>query len=200
MFEKTPDDEKNFSSSVTASNEKESSWKEFLKFGILAVLIVVPFRMYVAQPFIVSGSSMSPTFETGEYLIIDEISYRFNEPKRGDIIILKKPNNESEYLIKRIVGLPEETITINKGIISIKSPGVNGEIVLSEPYVVNSNPDISEYKVGAQEYFVMGDNRPVSLDSRYIGSIPRDHIIGHALLRLFPFTKINFLPGDYKSR
>src|SRR3989344_8501300 len=108
---------------------------EIAKFSIIALIIVLPIRFFVAQPFIVSGSSMSPTFETGEYLIVDELSYRFEEPKRGDVVILKKPKQEDEYLIKRIIGMPNETVTIKNGAVTVKDGA--GEIVLEEPYVIN---------------------------------------------------------------
>lgn len=175
---------------------RESSWKEFLRFTLIALAIVIPFRLYVAQPFVVSGSSMVPTFESGDYLIVDELSYRFNEPKRGDVIILKKPRQEEEYLIKRIVGLPGEKLTIENGIVSIKSP--SGQVlVLKEPYLKNKSRDNSEIELGPEEYFAMGDNRPSSLDSRFIGPIPKDHIVGRAYLRLFPPSEIDIFPGFY---
>ena len=169
------------------------SWIDFIRFILLALLIVVPFRIFVAQPFIVSGSSMSPTFETGEYLIVDELSYRFEEPKRGDVVILKKPKQEDEYLIKRIIGMPNETVTIKNGAVTVKDGA--GEIVLEEPYVINKRIENYETTVGPNEYFVMGDNRMVSLDSRVIGPVPRDHIVGRAFLRLFPVDEISIFPG-----
>lgn len=175
----------------------ESNWKDFFRFTLIALAIVIPFRIFIAQPFMVSGASMSPTFESGQYLIVDEISYRLESPARGDVIILKKPRQESEYLIKRIVGLPGETVIINDGAVSVKESGNGKETAINEPYVKNKSAENSEYDLGEDEYFVMGDNRPVSLDSRFIGPVPKDHIVGRAFIRLFPVNKLSVLPGHY---
>lgn len=181
---------------ITPSNEPGASgWREFIRFTVIAIIIVVPFRLFVAQPFIVSGASMSPTFETGQYLIVDELTYHFESPKRGDVVILKKPFEESEYLIKRIVGLPGDTIIVKDGMVSIKAEGTENAFTIPEPYVKNVKMETFEKTVGKDEYFVMGDNRPVSLDSRYIGPIPKNHVVGRAILRLFPISKIDYFPG-----
>lgn len=173
----------------------EPAWKEFFRFIVIALAIVIPFRLFIAQPFIVSGASMSPTFETGQYLIVDELTYRFEQPNRGDVIILKKPREEKEYLIKRIVGLPGETITVKNGAVSVKNGEFPDGLPVSEPYVINKSADSLERALGPDEYFAMGDNRPVSLDSRFIGPIPKDHIVGRALVRLFPLSQIGLFPG-----
>ncbi len=88
---------------------KSEIW-EFIKFSLLALLIVMPIRLWIAQPFIVQGSSMVPTFQNGDYLIIDEITYRFREPERGEVIVFRYPKNPSQFFIKRIVGLSGETV------------------------------------------------------------------------------------------
>src|SRR3989344_3657008 len=112
---------------------KENFFREIVKFSVVALLIVVPVRLFVAQPFIVSGASMEPTFESGEYLIIDELSYHFSEPGRGDVIVFRYPRNPRDFFIKRVVGLPGETVSIQSGTITIEPKG--GEvIVLKEPY------------------------------------------------------------------
>ncbi len=190
---------KNENNTPSASPEEknDSSWKDFFRFTIIALAIVIPFRLYVAQPFIVSGASMSPTFETGQYLIVDELTYRLGEPKRGDVVILKKPREEAEFLIKRIVGLPGETVEINGGVITIKNKENENGFVVPEPYVKNTRVENFKVIIDRNEYFVMGDNRPVSLDSRFIGTIPRDHIVGRAILRLLPISETSFLPGSY---
>ncbi|MEK7614125.1 MAG: signal peptidase I [Patescibacteria group bacterium] len=190
---------KNENNTPSASPEEKngSSWMDFFRFTLIAVAIVIPFRLYVAQPFIVSGASMSPTFETGQYLIVDELTYRLGEPKRGDVVILKKPREEAEFLIKRIVGLPGETVEINGGVITIKNKENENGFVVPEPYVKNTRVENFKVIIDRNEYFVMGDNRPVSLDSRFIGTIPRDHIVGRAILRLLPISETSFLPGSY---
>lgn len=189
-----PGENKNNSPPALLNEPREPAWKEFIRFTLIALAIVIPFRLFIAQPFIVSGASMSPTFETGQYLIIDELTYRFENPKRGDVVILKKPREESEYLIKRIIGLPGETVIIKSGVVSVKD-SYDKITVIEEPHVKNTSFENFEVSLGASEYFVMGDNRPVSLDSRLVGPIPRDHIIGRALVRLFPVNQISIFPG-----
>ena len=171
---------------------------EIIKFFILAVVVVAPIRFFVAQPFIVQGASMDPTFATGQYLIIDEISYRFNEPQRGDVIVLRYPRNPKKFFIKRLIGLPGDTLTIKNGLVSITTE-TSKPTVLDESYVVFSKTDGSDDEtvtLGDGEYFVMGDNRAASSDSRTWGVLPEDLIVGQALLRLFPISTASFSPGQ----
>ena len=172
---------------------------EVIKFFILAVIIVAPIRFFVAQPFIVQGASMDPTFATGQYLIVDEISYRFNEPERGDVIVLRYPRNPSRFFIKRLVGLPGETLDIKNGVVSITTAENAEPFVLDEPYVTflkTDGRDDEIIKLKEEEYFVMGDNRPNSSDSRDWGILPKDLIIGKAFLRLLPVNTASFFPGQ----
>lgn len=177
---------------------RENFFVEILKFGLTAVIIVLPIRIFIAQPFIVSGSSMEPTFHDKQYLIVDELSYRFEDPKRGDVIIFRYPKDESRYLIKRIVGLPGETVSIEGSEVTIRT--ASGEqIDLPEPYVVNEgNGNSLTVGLSDDQYFVMGDNRPASSDSRIWGPLEERDIIGRAFLRLLPISSIDFLPGDAK--
>jgi signal peptidase I len=179
-------------------NEKNDwTFKEFVSFIILIFVVVLPIRFFVAQPFIVSGESMEPTFETGQYLIVDQLSYRFNEPQRGDVVIFRLPAEPSRFLIKRLIGLPGETVKIEGENVYIKESGeeeaefveINNDFI-EFPKEANINEDLSE-----DEYFVLGDNRVVSLDSRYFGAIKEEFIVGRALIRLFPFSKIDWMPG-----
>lgn len=171
--------------------------KEILLFVVLAVVIVVPIRMFVAQPFVVDGESMYPTFDHRDYLIVDEISYRFNEPERGDVIVFKYPGDPKVFYIKRVIGLPGETVSIDRGQVTIKK--VDGtSITLEEPYVIAEDATYSlDSMLGTDQYFVMGDNRPRSSDSRVWGALPKDHIIGRAFVRLLPPTGTGVMPGDY---
>ena len=171
---------------------------EIVKFFVLATIIVLPIRMYIAQPFIVSGSSMDPTFATGQYLIVDEISYEFNSPQRGDVIVFRYPKNPSRFYIKRIIGMPNETVEITNGKITIKTPSNQIGFELTEPYVEFKKKDSSTKKLGDSEYFVMGDNRAASSDSRVWGPVPEKLIIGKAFLRLLPIASASVLPGSYK--
>jgi signal peptidase I len=193
---------------LPTSTEKSATghiW-EIFKFFLLALIIVAPIRFFIAQPFIVQGKSMSPTFETGQYLIIDEITYKFEEPKRGDVIVLRYPKDTTKFFIKRVIGLPGETLTITDGMISITSK--DGEtIVLDEPYITFPKTDRADNMTITlkdnpesdtnDEYFVMGDNRAASLDSRVWGTLPERLIVGRALVRLFPFSLIGLFPGQH---
>lgn len=168
---------------------------ELLKFALIAIIIVVPVRLYVAKPFLVSGASMDPTFSTGQYLIIDELSYHFAEPERGDVIIFRYPKDPSQYFIKRVIGLPGETVSIQNNELYITDAS-GARMHLDEPYVTNqgNGADIS-VTLPAGEYFVMGDNRPESSDSRSWGLLPRQNIVGRVFLRLLPPQTAAFFPG-----
>ncbi len=174
----------------------ENFFTELLKFVLIAAAIVFPIRLFVAQPFIVSGASMDPTFRNGQYLIVDELSYRLQEPARGDVIIFRYPKNPKEFFIKRIIGLPGETVVIDGNAIMItKTDG--STLNISEPYVTNhGNGSANSYPLKNDEYFVMGDNRPESSDSRVWGVLPRDNIVGRAFVRLLPINTIGVFPGS----
>ena len=173
----------------------ENFFTELLKFILIAAAIVFPIRLFIAQPFIVSGASMDPAFSNGQYLIVDEISYRLQSPDRGDVIIFRYPKNPKEFFIKRIIGLPEETVSIKGDAVTItKKDG--SKLELSEPYVINhGNGSAESHQLKADEYFVMGDNRPESSDSRVWGTLPRDNIIGRAFIRLLPVESAGIFPG-----
>ncbi|XKT75120.1 MAG: signal peptidase I [Patescibacteria group bacterium UBA2103] len=170
--------------------------REIVVFLLLAVLIVVPFRLFIAQPFIVQGASMEPTYVNGEYLVIDQLTYHFNEPKRGDVITFRYPNDPSVFFIKRIIGLPGETVVVDDETVTITDPGV-GTFELVEPYAKFDGPLFGRQSVtlGEDEYFVLGDNRPRSSDSRVWGALPKENILGRAYLRLLPLSHIDYLPG-----
>lgn len=177
----------------------KSFLSEILNFSIIALLIVLPIRMFVAQPFIVSGASMETTFSTGQYLIVDQITYRFEDPKRGDVIIFRYPKDPSKYFIKRIIGLPGDTLDIKGNVVTIFNAENTDGITLDErEYVLHMNPNTTlTEKLGSNEYFVMGDNRDQSSDSRMWGVLHRDKIVGRAFLRLFPVNSVDVFPGRY---
>lgn len=172
---------------------------DLVKFAALALIIVIPIRTYIAQPFIVSGVSMVPTFQDGEYLIVDEISYHLGNIKRGDVVIFKYPHDPSRYFIKRIIGLPNETIKISKGKVTIFNKQNPDGFTLTEPYTNEVFDTTGEYNAGDNSYFVMGDNRNRSSDSRSWGLVDKKFLIGRAYLRLLPFNSIDYLPGEYKE-
>ncbi len=120
--------------------KKQNFYIEILKASLIAIIIVVPIRIFIAQPYIVAGASMDPTFGDGHYLIVDQLTYRFEEPKRGDIVIFKYPEDTSKFFIKRIIGLPGETVSIENGVLSIQNIEVSSSTkIFFEPYVDSNN-------------------------------------------------------------
>ncbi len=173
---------------------KENFIIETLKFSLIAILIVLPFRIFIAQPFLVSGASMSPNFETGHYLIVDQLSYNFQKPQRGEVIIFRYPKNPKKFFIKRIIGLPNETVILNKGTITIENKENPEGFQLTENYLKFTSKTNSKTPLTKGEYFVVGDNRPASSDSRSWGVLQEEFIIGRAFVRLFPITQIELFP------
>ncbi|MBU2236067.1 signal peptidase I [Patescibacteria group bacterium] len=204
-------EEKEINDALDELNEKsirpDSFWKatglfilEVTKIIVISLAIIIPIRYYLIQPFYVKGASMEPTFHDYEYLIIDEISYRLNDPHRGDIIVLKDPRNESQFFIKRIIGLPGETVTIKNGIVTITNTTYPSGIELDESIYLDEAIYTSgsiDVELDADKYYVMGDNRGSSLDSRIIGPIGEENIVGRAWIRAWPFNKLTHfnLPG-----
>ena len=172
---------------------------ETVKYALIAAIIILPIRTFIAQPFVVSGNSMYPTFHNGEYLIVNEFTKYNGTYNRGDVVILRYPNDPSKYFIKRVIGLPLETVTIESGVVSITSPTQKTPFLLTEPYVKSSKIDSSSRTLDKDEYFVMGDNRAQSSDSRIWGPVPKRLMDGKAYLRLFPFTQISLHPGSLES-
>ncbi len=179
--------------------QKSSFFKELITYAVIALVIVVPVRMWIAQPFVVSGSSMDTTFKDGEYLIVDEITYRFKEPARGDVLIFKYPQNPSKYFIKRLIGLPGETVTVKNDVVTIINTDHPQGIALNEPYIHSKTFGDVNITLSDDEYFVMGDNRLVSSDSRVWGPLPKEDLIGRPIIRLLPFSRIDLVPGAYAS-
>ena len=180
-------------------SNRDSFLKEALSFAAIALAIVLPIRLFVAQPFVVSGASMEPTFEDGEYLIVDEASYRLGDPERGDVVIFRYPKDPSKYFIKRVIGLPGETVHLRGDTVTVTTTQ-GEEIQVPEPYIVHrGNGENEDIPLGEEDYFVMGDNRPASSDSRSWGSLPRDNIVGRAFLRLLPFDRLGTFPGSIAS-
>ncbi len=188
--------------------QKTSFLRELLNFALIIIFVVLPIRIFVAQPFVVVGSSMEPTFVNGDYLIIDEISYRINEPKRGEVVVFnyghiasatEGPSTASKFFIKRIIGLPGETVQIKDKTVSIINADHPEGFVLDEPYIAEPpTPNVTR-TLGDDEYFVMGDHRGVSFDSRSWGALPEKEIVGRVFVRLFPFSKTALFPGSYSG-
>lgn len=167
---------------------------EIVKIAIIAFVIVAPIRYFLFQPFIVSGESMHPSFESGDYLIVDEISYRLSDPQRGDVIVFNAgfiPNYAGQRFIKRVIGLPGETVNITNGQVEVIKDGKT--TVLDEKYLPDDLKTYGDKNITlkADEYFVLGDNRPYSYDSRMWGVVQRKDIVGKAFLRILPITNLS---------
>ena len=181
-----------------ADERQEHPFIEILRFSIIALIIVIPIRMFIAQPFIVSGASMEDTFRNNEYLIVDQISYHINSPNRGDVVIFRYPQDPSKFFIKRVIGVPGDTVTVEGDQVIISNESLPGGVLLDEPYVSRMSPNsFSTEVLGEREYYVMGDNRDESSDSRVWGVLQEEHIIGRAFLRLFPPRYLDYLPGAH---
>lgn len=181
--------------SEETTSEKNVSVGSFLwelaRIVVIAFVVMIGFRFFIAEPFIVSGSSMVPNFHNREYLVVNKISYRFGEPQRGDVVVFHYPKDTSQYFIKRIIGLPGEKVKVENGRVYIFNAEHPNGAVLEEDYL--SNQDITFGKndvvsLGSEEYFVLGDNRLASSDSRMWGILPKHDIVGTAWLRVFPLN------------
>lgn len=172
---------------------------ELIHVVIISLAIIIPIRYFLIQPFYVKGASMEPSFYDHEYLIIDEISYRFDSPERGDIVVFRYPNDPQQFFIKRIVGLPGERIEILNGFVKVHEPGsATGRVLDESGYLGPAVQTVGNKDVllGSDEYFLMGDNRAASLDSRVFGAVPRDFIVGRVWFRGWPPEKIHFFTSD----
>ncbi|MDD2785339.1 MAG: signal peptidase I [Patescibacteria group bacterium] len=172
-----------------------SSSKMALKFFLelvqvvaISLAIIIPVRYFLVQPFYVKGASMEPNFFDHEYLIIDELSYRFNQPSRGDIVVFHYPNDPKSYFIKRVVGLPGETVEVADGQVKIYNDKYPNGIVLDEHAYLDDVYTSQTVRVTlkADQYYVLGDNRSSSLDSRYFGPIFDKVVVGRVWLRGWP--------------
>ncbi len=165
---------------------------ELMKTVLIALAIIIPVRYFLLQPFYVKGASMEPNFYDHQYLIVDELSYRLHQPRRGDVVVLRNPSNESEFFIKRLIGLPGDHLTVRNGSIYLATPEhPNGGRLDESAYLPAGRLTFGDVDMtlGTDQYFVMGDNRAASLDSRSFGPIPRKEIIGRAAVRAWPIDK-----------
>src|SRR3989338_1159338 len=169
-----------------ASTQEKKSQGSLLGYTVVALGLALFILFFVAAPYVVSGASMDPNFEDWNYLIIDRISYDIGDPKRGDVIVFDLPQEGGRSLIKRVIGLPGETVVLKGQSVTVINEKHPDGFVLDEPYLDPKNlAGSNEMRVtlAADEYFVLGDNRAVSSDSRLWGTLPRDAIVGRALIR-----------------
>ncbi len=165
-------------------------FKETIEVVVISLFTVYVIRTFLVQPFLVSGASMEPNFQNGNYLLIDELSYRFREPKRGEVVVFRYPGDESVFYIKRIVGLPGERVVVSGGEVKIFNTVNPQGFVIQESYIPDNVKTLGrvDTELKPEEFFVLGDNRYYSFDSRSWGSVARDEIIGFARLRLLPIA------------
>lgn len=183
---------------------------EIVKIGILALVIIIPVRVFFFQPFFVQGASMEPNFHDGEYLIVGEFGYKetgvgfggtelfrvtsFKELHRGDPVVFRPPGISGQYFIKRVIGLPGETVEIRNSRIIVKNDRAPSGFIVDESAYLLPTVETTGDRVltlGSDEYFLLGDNRTASRDSRAFGPVPKDRITGKVLLRAWPFDRMN---------
>ncbi|RJQ29856.1 signal peptidase I [Candidatus Parcubacteria bacterium] len=165
---------------------------EVCEIALVAVGAVFLIRGFLVQPFLVSGSSMAPMFSNGDYLLIDELSYRFRQPERGEVVVFRYPKDDSTYFIKRIIGLPGERVVIKNGIVTVFDEARPQGVKLSEDYLGSGTFTSGnlEFSLKADEYLVLGDNRSYSFDSRTWGPLKTSDVVGLVRLRLWPVGNI----------
>lgn len=184
---------------ILQEKPKESLRRDILdivKVLFISLAIVAPIRYFIVQPFIVRGMSMEPNFFDGEYLVVDEVSYYFREPRRGESIVFRYPYNPRQFFIKRIIGLPGETVKITEGRIKIINKQIpegfwldESSLGLEDRY---TSPNI-EITLGKDEYFVLGDNRDESSDSRVWGPLKKKFIVGRVFIRAWPISRLEIV-------
>jgi signal peptidase I len=172
---------------------------ELIETFIVSLVVILGLYMWVALPEQVWGESMEPNFYTGERVLVEKVTKHLKDYERGDVVVLHPPSNDSIDYIKRVVGLPGEQIKIIDCSVFILKDGETFE--LTEPYLqggtcTTGGPEIREGRflsLGENEYFVIGDNRANSADSRYFGSVDGSRIIGKAIFRFWPLNRIGFI-------
>lgn len=194
---------------------KEGGLKEAVKFAVIFITFFLVIRTIGVQPFLVEGPSMLPTFGSGNYLLVDKFSYKFlTDPKRGDVVVFDIPDEThtfhtcllklgetcyfetNRYLIKRIIGLPGEKVSIIGGVVTVFNKDYPNGLIIDDSEVEYKSEMSDERTLGEGEYYVMGDNRANSSDSRYWGALPMDNIVGRPVIRLTPLSQIGLWPGS----
>ncbi len=180
---------------ASASPQGWQNWRENLTLVVVALILAFLIRTFVAEPRYIPSDSMVPTLHTGDRLVVEKVSYYFHPPRLGDIVVFQPPEElqrrgypKDQAFIKRIIGEPGKIVTIQAGKVYI-----NGQ-PLQENYIAEPpNQPFPPVVVPENEFFVMGDNRNDSNDSRYWGFLPRKNIIGRAVFRFWPLERIGFI-------
>ncbi len=180
---------------LTVMRQFFASVLEVLEVALVAVAAVFLIRSFLVQPFLVSGSSMVPNFQNGDYLLIDELTYHFRPPERGEVLVFRYPKDTSTYFIKRIIGLPGEHVVVKDNKVTIYNKENPQGFALAESYLPKSfatsaEPPWNDVTLGPKEYMMFGDNRSYSYDSRSWGTMPASDIVGLVRLRLWPLNDL----------
>lgn len=164
---------------------------ELIQVLAVSLAIIIPVRWFLIQPFYVQGASMEPNFFDHEYLIIDELSYRVGHPERGDVVVFHYPNDTKQFFIKRVIGLPGETVEIADGKVKIYNDQHPNGVVLDESGYLDQDFTAASQTVTlkADEFYLLGDNRSSSLDSRFFGPVKRSFIVGRVWVRGYPVDR-----------
>jgi signal peptidase I len=170
--------------------------REIVETIALTILIFLAIH-FTVQNYQISGTSMTNTLQNGQFVLVNKVSYWFHSPERGDVVVCQEPDNPNRDVIKRVIGLPGDTIRLDS-----TNVWVDG-VKLNEPYILAKyNPDAKTVQVPPNNYFVVGDNRPDSYDSRFFGFVPRDYIVGKAVAVYWPLTQwqlINTYPSVFSQ-
>lgn len=174
---------------LSSSSKSQSVTREIIKVVVISFITIIGIRELVFKPFSVEGRSMQPNFQDHQYLIVDELSYNFKEPARGEVVVFKYGD---DYLIKRVIGLPGERVKISEGKVMIYNTTHPEGVLLDESYLPQDLLTAGEKDITLDEhtYYVLGDNRSVSKDSRYFGPISREQIVGKVFLRGWPLDQV----------
>jgi len=180
-----------------------ASFLEVLEVAVVAVVAVFIVRTYLVQPFLVSGSSMSPNFSNGDYVLVDELTYHLRAPERGEVVVFHDPQDYPTYFIKRIIGLPGDRIEIQNNTITVFNSEYPNGLALDESYLPAGTPvspencdggsvtsGICTYNLSSSTYLALGDNREFSFDSRDWGPLPAANIVGLVRVRLWPLNDL----------
>jgi signal peptidase I len=169
-----------------------ASLLEILEIAIIAIAAVFIVRTFLVQPVLVSGTSMYPTFQNGDYVLVDELTYHIRAPERGEVVVFHDPQDYSTYFIKRVIGLPGEKVAIQGSVVTVYNTAHPNGLTLNESYLpsgtVTSGNSI--YTLSSSTYLMLGDNRPFSYDSRSWGPLPAKNIVGLVRVRLWPLNAI----------
>lgn len=192
--ERSPEEAKNAKTSLA------SVVLEMVQVGAISLAIIIPVRLFLIQPFYVQGASMEPNFFDHEYLIIDELSFRFRPPERGEVVVFHYPNDPKQFFIKRVIGLPGETVEIMNGKVKVYNDKFPNGAILDESGYLDQDFTASSQTITLKsgELFLLGDNRASSLDSRFFGPVKVSQIVGRVWVRGYPIDRWkSFTAYDY---